>query len=95
VPTAPAASQSFNVYPYHVYVPSFGDWGFVMASRRKIDTSALRLPGVPVKFLSDDLLRTLFIFPKDSLARGEILANRIDDQVLVKYYRKGWRRYGP
>lgn len=95
VPTAPAASQSFNVYPYHVYVPSFGDWGFVMASRRKIDTSALRLPEVPLKFLSDDLLRTLFIFPKDSLPKSEILANRVDDQVLVKYYRKGWRRYGP
>ena len=66
-----------------------------MASRRKIDTSALRLPEVPLKFLSDDLLRTLFIFPKDSLPKSEILANRVDDQVLVKYYRKGWRRYGP
>jgi spermidine synthase len=26
-----------NAWPYHVYVPSFGEWGFVMASRGELD----------------------------------------------------------
>ena len=95
VPSAPNADRHFNVYPYHVYVPSFGDWGFVMASRRTIDTSSLRLASIPLKFLSNEVLPSLFTFPKDTVAQTEILANHLDDQVLVKYYQKGWRRYGP
>ncbi len=26
-PVDPEALLRFNIYPYHVYVPSFGDWG--------------------------------------------------------------------
>jgi spermidine synthase len=92
----PEARQSFNVYPYHVYVPSFGDWGFVLASRRKIDPNKLALdPGISTKFLNNELLGTLFTFPADSLAKSELAPNRLDDQALVKYYKRGWRRFGP
>lgn len=94
-PIGPERDQRFHVYPYHVHVPSFGDWGFVMASRRRLDPERMRLANVPLKFLSDEVLPTLFVFPRDSRPRSDILANRIDDQVLVKYYRKGWRRFGP
>ena len=38
-PIGPEGNAQFNVYPYHVYVPSFGDWGFVMATRRAISPS--------------------------------------------------------
>jgi len=91
----PEGQPGFNVYPYHVYVPSFGDWGFVMASRRVINPAELQLPDVSLKFLSREMLPTLFVFPRDSLPKGEVQANRMDDHVLVKYYRKGWRRFGP
>lgn len=95
-PLGPEGSARFHVYPYHVHVPSFGDWGFVMASRRVIDPAKLNLaPGIRLKFLSNELLPTLFTFPRDSLPAREVQANRLDDQVLVKYYRKGWRRFGP
>lgn len=92
----PEGDGRFHVYPYHVYVPSFGDWGFVMASRRVLEPANLRLnPGLALKYLSDEIMPTLFIFPKDSLAKPGIEANRLDNQVLVKYYRQGWRRFGP
>jgi spermidine synthase len=95
-PVGPEQKGRLHVYPYHVYVPSFGDWGFVMAARRKLDPDRLRvLKDVPTKFLSNKLLPTLFAFPKDSLPKREIRANRLDDQALVKYYREGWRRFGP
>jgi spermidine synthase len=67
-----------------------------MAARRKLDPARLRVSkDVPMKFLSEKLLPTLFAFPKDSLPKREIRANRLDDQALVKYYREGWRRFGP
>lgn len=94
--TGPESDGGFHVYPYHVYVPSFGDWGFVMAARSTIDPKRLRLlPGISVKFLTDDLLPTLFVFPKDSLPQPGIEANRLDNQIVTAYYRKAWRRFGP
>jgi len=95
-PLGPEGKGRFKVHPYHAYVPSFGDWGFVMATRREIDTKKLTLSKeIPLKFLTDELMPTLFTFPKDSSPGHEIQPNRLDNQVLVKYYRKGWRRFGP
>jgi spermidine synthase len=92
----PEGDGRFHVYPYHVYVPSFGDWGFVMASRTALETADLRLSaGLSLRFLSNEIMPTLFVFPKDSLPKPGIEANRLDNQVLVKYYRQGWRRFGP
>ncbi len=41
-----------NTWPYHTYVPSFGDWGFILASKRrdytppdKITVPTLSRPG--------------------------------------------------
>jgi len=95
-PLGPEGKGRFNAYPYHVYVPSFGDWGFVMASRRNLDPERLvLLAGLKLKFLNDRLLPALFAFPRDSLMKSEVKANRLDDQALVEYYKQGWRRYGP
>jgi len=94
-PVGPEGEAGLKVYPYHVYVPSFGDWGFVMASRKAIDPKELRVADVPLKFLTNDVLPTLFVFSKDMSPESEIYTNRLDDQVLVKYYRQGWRRFGP
>lgn len=91
----PEGRDSLHVYPYHVYVPSFGDWGFVMASKRTIDPGTVKLhKDILLKFLTDEILRALFVFPKDNGPIPDILPNRLDDQVLVKYYRQGWRRFG-
>jgi len=95
-PLGPEEEGRFKVYPYHAYVPSFGDWGFVMAARREINPKKLSLSKeIQLKFLTDELLPTLFAFPKDSSPTPEIEPNRLDSQVLVQYYRKGWRRFGP
>ncbi len=92
----PEGTGRFYVYPYHAYVPSFGDWGFVMASRREIEPGKLKvLPHIPLKFLSDEIIPTLLIFPEDVLPRTEIEVNRLDNQILVQYYRRAWKRFGP
>jgi spermidine synthase len=93
-PVGPEGQNRLNVYPYHAYVPSFGDWGFVMGSFRNIDTKNLRLlDGISLKFLTQEMLPALFTFPKDTLSRSDVQANRLDDQMVVKYYRMGWKRF--
>ena len=70
-------------------VPSFGDWGFVIASRSPYRAPS-RLPD-GLAFLTPEVLRTLFIFSPDT-ARLAVEANHLDTQQLVTYYDQGWRR---
>jgi spermidine synthase len=92
----PQGEGRFEVHPYHAYVPSFGDWGFLMACLRPIDPAKLTLEsGIPLRFLSNALLPTLFVFPEDSRVANSVEPNRLDDQILTTYYRKAWRRLGP
>ena len=77
--------------PYHANVPSFGDWGFVLAARRQLEPGRIRLD-VPTRFLTAELLPKLFVFPKD-IGPRETPVNRLDNQALVRLYRDGYGRY--
>ncbi|MDS4055260.1 polyamine aminopropyltransferase [Accumulibacter sp.] len=75
--------------PYHALVPSFGEWGFVLAGRRPY-----RLPEaypVDTRFLTPSGTPALFVFPKD-MARVEAEVNRLNSQVLVRYFEAEWRQ---
>ena len=91
--------QSANfkyVLPYHVEVPSFGDWGFVMASKKPLRSSTLS-PNITVntRFLDKNNYSKLFIFDKDILIdNNSIKINTLDKPILLKYYLEGWRSYG-
>jgi spermidine synthase len=53
----------FTTTPYHVHVPSFGEWGFVIASRRPMRLAPSLPPGL--RFLEPQGLPALFQFPPD------------------------------
>ncbi|HEY0928838.1 MAG TPA: polyamine aminopropyltransferase [Gemmatimonas sp.] len=72
-----------RTWPYHVYVPSFGEWGFVIASRDSYAPPAA-LPE-QLRYLTASTIPSLFDFPAD-MQRVPALANRLNDQVLVRYY---------
>jgi len=76
------------VMPYHVYVPSFGEWGFVLAGR----TAPHRPSALPpdLRFLTLDTIREMVDFPRD-MARVPAEANRLHTQALVRYYEREWR----
>jgi spermidine synthase len=77
--------------PYHAFLPSFGEWGFVLAARDSI--SPPRLARAPqLSFLSQELLDHSFVFPPD-LARVPGTVNRLDNQVLVSLYVDEWSRW--
>ncbi|KQR62111.1 polyamine aminopropyltransferase [Acidovorax sp. Leaf160] len=82
-------SVGLSAAPYHAHVPSFGEWGFVIASRRP-----WRLPGAlpaGLRFLSAPTLPLLFDFPLD-MARVPAEVNRLSNQVLVHTYEQEWGR---
>jgi len=82
-------SVGLLVTPYHALVPSFCEWGFVLAGRH-----AYRPPqayAVATRFLTADTTPALFLFPKD-MARVETEVNRLNSQVLVRYFEQEWRQ---
>jgi spermidine synthase len=82
-------SVGLSATPYHAHVPSFGEWGYVVASRRPY-----RMPGrLPegLRFLSVANLPALFDFPLD-MARVPAEVNRLSNQVLVTTYEAEWGR---
>lgn len=73
--------------PYHAHVPSFGEWGYIIASRRPY-----RLPDTlpdGLRFLTVPTLPLLFDFPRD-MARVPAEVNRLSNQTLVTAYEREW-----
>ena len=80
-------SVGLRAAPYHAHVPSFGEWGFVIASRRP-----WRLPDalpVGLRFLDLPALAPMFDFPRD-MARVPADVNRLSNQALVTTYEREW-----
>ena len=74
--------------PYHVYVPSFGEWGYVLAGAER----DFRLPtrvDVPTRFLNAAEMAQMFRFPAD-MARRQVEANYLNNQRLVAYFEQDW-----
>ncbi len=85
---ATVEASGFQASPYHAYVPSFGEWGFVLGGR-----TSYRVPAVlpeRLRFLTAAALPELFTFPPD-MARVPVEPNRLNTQVLVRYYDREWR----
>jgi len=80
-------AAGMNTWPYHVYVPSFGEWGFILAGK-----GDYKPPQVPkgLRFLDQTSLAGLFQFPAD-MAAVPVEPNKLNDQALVRYYDKEWR----
>ena len=83
-------AAGFTARPYHALVPSFGEWGFVLAGR-----GALPLPShVPsgLKYLTDATVASLFDIAPD-MSAVPVEVNRLNNQMLVRYYEEEWQRW--
>jgi len=83
-------AAGFSVRPYQLAVPSFGVWGFNLASVTPIAVPAKTLPDL--RHLTDETLQSMFAFPKD-MERTPTEVNRLDNQVLVHLYSTEWKRW--
>ncbi len=79
----------FKTAPYHALVPSFGEWGYIIAGRQEFVPAAVDLP--KTRFLTAETLPLLFNFPAD-MARVPAEVNRLNNQVLVRYFEQEWRK---
>lgn len=83
-------AAGLHATPYHAWVPSFGEWGFVLAGH-----GPYRLPSrLPegLRWLSAELLPSLFVFPPDLLAETDAV-NRLDNQILVHLFEAEWAAF--
>ena len=91
-------SVGLRTAPYHTNVPSFGEWGFVIASRRPFSPLTQTGP-VPtftpfppgLRYLNPQTLPLLFDFPLD-MGRVPAPVNRLSNQELVYSYEQEWGR---
>ncbi len=81
-------SAGFVATPYHALVPSFGEWGFVLAGRRPY-APPTAYPA-DTRFLTPAVTPALFEFPRD-MARVDAEVNQLNNQVLVRYFEQEWR----
>lgn len=84
-------SEGFYVRPYHLQVPSFGDWGFNLASKQPVET--IGVPDVPTKYLTEENIDALFVFGKDEQAKRDIEINALSKPVLIQYYSEAVRNW--
>lgn len=82
-------SIGLQATPYHAHVPSFGEWGFVIASHRPWREPDALPAGL--RFLSAQTMALMFDFPLD-MARVPAEVNRLSNQVLVNTYEREWGR---
>jgi spermidine synthase len=83
-------AAGFTARPYHALVPSFGEWGFVLAGKE-----ALPLPAhVPagLRYLTDGTVASLFDIAPD-MGPVDVEVNRLNNQMLVRYYEEEWQRW--
>ena len=85
-PTAPG--DLLTVTPYHVLVPSFGDWGFALAQPSAPAERPLDLPD-GLAFLDQPVWAAAQVFDGDT-DRVEVEVNSIRTHPLAAYYQAGW-----
>ncbi len=88
-------SVGLRTTPYHVDVPSFGDWGFVLAARGAAPVPAVD-PAVAdrLRFLDGDVLAAATVFPRDrGRDRYDVDISTLDRPRILQYEARGWRGY--
>jgi len=86
-------STGLHVLPLHTYVPSFGEWGFVVGT--PLRTIELQIPQeMQLRYLTPDVLRTAHIFDPDIARMDGLAVNTLDNPILPRTYEQDWRQWG-
>lgn len=88
------------VFPYHVNVPSFGEWGFYLGvhgnamreARFQEKIEVLQQFGAPTVYATPDFFRASLVFPKGWLESEKAGVNTISNPILLELYlHDAWR----
>ncbi|QSS99230.1 polyamine aminopropyltransferase [Pontibacillus sp. ALD_SL1] len=89
------ASTGLHTKNLHIDVPSFGNWGFVLASRTPTRMDQLSIKA-PTRYLTQDMLEALTVFGKDEdreIEGIELKPNTLIDPHLIEKYEQAWKNY--
>ena len=92
---ATVAATGLSTTAYHVDVPSFGDWGFVLAARGAAPVPSVD-PAVAdrLRFLDGDVLAAATVFPRDrGRDRYPVEVSTLDRPRILQYEARGWKAY--
>lgn len=87
-----ASAAGFHILPYHAYVPSFGEWGYVMATKNFSWRNNTGRLASGLRFVSEATINDMMYFPKD-MSEIPTETNRLNNQVLVHYFDEEWSPY--
>lgn len=85
------SQSAFSTQPYHTYIPSFGEWGFVLATHQKMPIRPID-QSLHLKYLDNKILKQMQLFPPD-IERVSVQSNRLSSHKLIYYYDKGWAKW--
>jgi spermidine synthase len=87
------AASDFEVHPYTVNIPSFGPWGFILATKTSFQPENVKQLSIATRFLSPEVLSSLFTLPKDMTLQA-VEVNTLAHPVIVNYERdRRWVLY--
>ena len=90
---ASIAAAGFATRPYHVDVPSFGDWGFVLAAPAPGPPALALAPDAPpLRFLDGATLQAAAVFPRDQ-GRVPVEPSTLLQPRVLEYARTEWNNY--
>ncbi len=78
-------------YPYHVNIPSFGEWGFVLASRERLKIEEINLIE-KTKYLNSAITKSIFTFSNDIYNPHNKYSTLENPQVLT-FYMSEWKHW--
>lgn len=79
----------FRTLPYHTFVPSFGDWGYIMAYTGQ-EPQQGKAPEA-LRYYSHEAFGAMRHFSKD-MERRTVDINQLNNQVLVRYFEEEWSK---
>lgn len=77
-----------HTIPYHSYVPSFGEWGYILFGQ---DLTQIKTHQIPekLKFYSPTEFKNMRVFPLDMQVKDKKV-NRLENQLLIPIFEKEW-----
>lgn len=81
----------YKMHPYHVYVPAFGDWGFVLTTQNATQAKDIKLHK-DGRYINADTLGAAYIFPSD-MAFQTTKVNTLDKPILIDLHAKAWKKW--
>ncbi|MGH3940473.1 MAG: hypothetical protein ACRDTG_17915, partial [Pseudonocardiaceae bacterium] len=88
-------SAGLGTVPYHVDVPSFGDWGFILAAEGTTPPLRLSIPaqmaaGRQLRFVDDAVLGAAAVFPADRRPQPA-QPSTLDDPQILQLAAREWQ----